>query len=157
MSPYSIQFPEVGKSFSRKYGVRCYDRLEEMLADLEIEIVCICTPSGLHAEQAVFAARAGKHVLVEKPMAIHLTDAYRMIQECKRCGVWLGTIFPRRMSPAAQFLKKWIADGGQGSLNLCDAYVKIYRSQQYYDSAGWRGTWAMDGGGSDDESRNTYG
>ncbi|AJY75159.1 Gfo/Idh/MocA family protein [Paenibacillus beijingensis] len=139
--------PVKGRQFADKHGGKLYGRLEEMLQDNEIEVVCICTPSGLHAEQTILAARAGKHVLVEKPMAILLDDAHLMIREYREHKVLLGTIFPRRMSPAAQFLKKWIADGGLGKLSLCDAYVKIFRSQQYYDSAGWRGTWAFDGGG----------
>jgi UDP-N-acetyl-2-amino-2-deoxyglucuronate dehydrogenase len=139
---------EKGRQFADKHGGQLYVQLEDMLQNDEIEVVCICTPSGYHAEQTLLAARAGKHVVVEKPMAIHMEDAYRMIRECKEQGVLLATIFPRRMSPAAQFVKQFIADGGLGKLSLCDAYVKIYRSQQYYDSAGWRGTWAIDGGGS---------
>ncbi|MGG2199818.1 Gfo/Idh/MocA family protein [Paenibacillus validus] len=139
---------EKGQKFADKHGGKLYTQLEDMLRNDNIDVVCICTPSGYHAEQTILAARAGKHVLVEKPMAIHLEDAHRMIRECKEQGVLLATIFPRRMSPAAQFVKKWIADGKLGKLSLCDAYVKIFRSQQYYDSAGWRGTWEIDGGGS---------
>lgn len=137
-----------GRQFADKHGGKLYMKFEDMLQNGDIEVVCICTPSGYHAEQTMLAARAGKHVVVEKPMAILLEDAHRMIQVCREQGVLLATIFPRRMSPAAQFVKQFIADGGLGRLSLCDAYVKIYRSQQYYDSAGWRGTWAIDGGGS---------
>ncbi|ULL17031.1 gfo/Idh/MocA family oxidoreductase [Paenibacillus sp. H1-7] len=137
-----------GRAFADKHGGRLYLKFEDMLQNDEIEVVCICTPSGYHAEQTIRAARAGKHVVVEKPMAILIEDAHRMIQECRQQGVLLATIFPRRMSPAAQYVKQFIADGRLGKLSLCDAYVKIYRSQQYYDSAGWRGTWHIDGGGS---------
>lgn len=136
-----------GRAFAEKHGAMFYERLEDLLADPRIEVVNICTPSGLHPEQTMLAARAGKHVICEKPMAIALEDAHRMIRVCREQGVKLATVFPRRMSPAARFLQRWLADGGLGRLTLCDAYVKIYRSQQYYDSAGWRGTWAMDGGG----------
>ncbi|MGG1555113.1 Gfo/Idh/MocA family protein [Paenibacillus ferrarius] len=138
---------EKGRLFAEKYGAKLYLMLEDTLLDPDVDVVCICTPSGLHAEQTILAAQAGKHVVAEKPMAIHLKDAYAMIRACKENGVLLGTIFPRRMSPAAQFVKQFIADGRLGKLSLCDAYVKIYRSQQYYDGAGWRGTWAVDGGG----------
>ncbi|OXM86728.1 Gfo/Idh/MocA family protein [Paenibacillus rigui] len=137
-----------GQQFADKYGAQLYTKLDSMLQNEDIQVVSICTPSGLHAEQTIQAAKAGKHVMTEKPMAIRLEDAHRMIHECKEQGVLLSTIFPRRMSPAAQFVKQLLADGRLGRLSLCDAYVKIYRSQQYYDSAGWRGTWAMDGGGS---------
>jgi len=137
-----------GRQFADKHGGKLYVKFEDMLQNDDIEVVCICTPSGYHAEQTMLAAKAGKHVVVEKPMAILLEDAHRMIRACREQGVLLATIFPRRMSPAAQFVKQFIADGGLGRLSLCDAYVKIYRSQQYYDSAGWRGTWAIDGGGS---------
>lgn len=136
-----------GQQFADKHGGKLYTQLELMLQNPDIDVVCICTPSGFHAEQSILTARAGKHVLVEKPMAILLEDAHRIIRECKEQGVYLGTILPRRMGPAVQFVKKFIADGGLGKLSLCDAYVKIYRSQQYYDSAGWRGTWEIDGGG----------
>ncbi|MDF2962259.1 MAG: oxidoreductase [Paenibacillus sp.] len=139
--------PFKGRQFAGKHGGTLYHELEQMLQNEEIEVVSICTPSGFHADQAILAARAGKHVLAEKPMAICLDDAKRMISVCKEQGVLLGTIFPRRMSPAAQFVKKWIQDGRLGKLSLCDASMKIYRSQQYYDSAGWRGTWDIDGGG----------
>ncbi|WP_284639257.1 Gfo/Idh/MocA family protein [Paenibacillus silviterrae] len=139
--------PVKGKTFADKHGAMPYQQLEEMLRNEEIEVVCICTPSALHPEQTILAAQAGKHVVVEKPMAIQLADAHRMIRECREKGVLLSTIFPRRMSPVAQFAKNFIESGGLGKLSLCDAYVKIYRSQQYYDSAGWRGTWEMDGGG----------
>uniref|UniRef100_UPI003703C77F Gfo/Idh/MocA family protein n=1 Tax=Cohnella sp. TaxID=1883426 RepID=UPI003703C77F len=138
---------ENGRAFADKYGATFYERLEDMLAAPEVEVVNVCTPSGLHAEQAVMAARAGKHVICEKPMAIRLEDARLIIEECRKAGVKLATVFPRRMAPSARFLKSFLDGGGLGRLTLCDAFVKIYRSQQYYDSAGWRGTWAMDGGG----------
>ncbi len=139
--------PEKGRAFADKYGATFYERLEDLLATPEVEVVNVCTPSGLHAEQAVMAARAGKHVICEKPMAIRLEDARLIIEECRKAGVKLATVFPRRMAPSARFLKSFLDGGGLGRLTLCDAFVKIYRSQQYYDSAGWRGTWAMDGGG----------
>ncbi|EHB62264.1 MULTISPECIES: Gfo/Idh/MocA family protein [Paenibacillus] len=139
--------PESAAAFVEKYGGDVCGSLEELLARPDVEAVCICTPSGLHADQTVLAAKAGKHVLVEKPMAIRLEDAERMIEACHEAGVRLATVFPRRMSPQANYARQLIQEGRLGKLSLCSAYVMLYRDQAYYDSAGWRGTWAMDGGG----------
>lgn len=139
--------PDQAARFAAQYGAAAYSNLDELLARPDIEVVSICTPSGLHEEQVVQAARAGKHILVEKPMAIQMEGVERMIEACEQEDVLLATVFPRRMSPQAQYAKQLIASGALGKLSLCSAYVKIYRSQAYYDSAGWRGTWAMDGGG----------
>ncbi|MFJ7729633.1 Gfo/Idh/MocA family protein [Neobacillus sp. NPDC097160] len=133
--------------FAAKYRAKVFESIEEILEVAEIDVICICTPSGLHIEQTIQAAKGKKHILVEKPMAIKLEDVDRMIQACEENEVFLGTIFPRRMSPQAQYAKQLIQEGKLGKLSLCSAYVKLYRSQEYYDSAGWRGTWEMDGGG----------
>lgn len=135
------------EEYGVKFGVRAYSDYERLLADPNIDVVCLCTPSGMHADQTIQAAEAGKHVVCEKPMAIRLQDAERMIEACDVFGVKLATIFPRRMSPSSLFVKKLLDEGKLGKLSLCSGYVKFYRDQAYYDSAGWRGTWAMDGGG----------
>lgn len=134
-------------AFAEKFGGAVCGSYEELLARQDIDVVCICTPSGLHAEQTVAAARAGKHVVVEKPMAIELPDIDAMLAACEQAGVSLATIFPRRMSPQARYARQLLQEGRLGRLSLCSAYVKLYRDQAYYDSAGWRGTWQMDGGG----------
>ncbi|WP_127585523.1 Gfo/Idh/MocA family protein [Paenibacillus koleovorans] len=139
--------PGRAAEYAGMYGVRAYTDYAELLADEEVDAVCLCTPSGMHAEQTMQAARAGKHVVSEKPMAIVLDDAHRMIEACEANGVKLTTIFPRRMTPTSQFAKKLLDEGRLGRLSLCSGYVKFYREQAYYDRAGWRGTWAMDGGG----------
>ncbi|MFD3274498.1 Gfo/Idh/MocA family protein [Paenibacillus dendritiformis] len=128
-------------------GAAVYERMEDLLRRDDIDVVVVSTPSGLHAEQTILAAQAGKHVLVEKPMAIRLEDAQRMMEACRENGVSLATVFPRRMSPQAQYARSLIREGRLGKLSLCSAYVKLYRDQAYYDSAGWRGTWELDGGG----------
>lgn len=133
--------------FTETYPADVCDSYEELLRRPDIDVICICTPSGLHAEQTILAASAGKHVLVEKPMAIKLEDIDRMIKVCQEKGVMLSTVFPRRMSPQAHYARKLIREGRLGKLSLCSAYVKLYRDQAYYDSAGWRGTWELDGGG----------
>jgi predicted dehydrogenase len=119
----------------------------EMLADPEIDAVCICTPSGMHADMAVDAAKAGKHVMSEKPMDITLDKMDLMIKTCRECNVKLGVIFQRRTSPLWHKIKKVVDEGKLGKMVLGDAYLKYYRSQEYYDSGDWRGTWALDGGG----------
>ncbi|WP_163537434.1 Gfo/Idh/MocA family oxidoreductase [Gracilibacillus sp. YIM 98692] len=138
---------EVSDQFAKKHGAISCQSLEQMLAMDNIDVVCICTPSGIHPEQTIQVAKAKKHVLVEKPMAIKQEDIDPMIQACEENQVLLSTVFPRRMSPQAKFARKLIQEGKLGKLSLSSAYVKLYRNQEYYDSAGWRGTWEVDGGG----------
>lgn len=132
---------------AERYGVRFFTDYGQLLSQPDIDVVCLCTPSGFHPEQTILAAQAGKHVVCEKPIAIHLADIDRMIRACAEAGVQLATVFPRRFSPAAIFVKRLLEEGKLGKLSLCSGYVKFYRTQAYYDSAGWRGTWAVDGGG----------
>ncbi len=128
-------------------GCAIYTDLDEMLRRSDIDIVCVCTPSGAHMEPAVAAAEAGKHVVVEKPLEITLARCDRIIEACDRNGVLLCTIFPSRFSEANRLVKEAIDAGRFGRLTLGDTYVKWWRSQQYYDSGDWRGTWELDGGG----------
>jgi predicted dehydrogenase len=128
-------------------GGRGYTDLEEFLADPELDIVTIATPSGAHLEPAVAAAKAGKHVVCEKPLEITPERIDLMIAACDEAGVTLSGIFNRRFHPAMDAFKKAVDDGRFGTLTMCDAYVKWYRDQAYYDSGAWRGTWALDGGG----------
>ncbi|OGS18370.1 MAG: hypothetical protein A3J83_06415 [Elusimicrobia bacterium RIFOXYA2_FULL_40_6] len=135
------------KELAGECGVKYYTDYRKMLEDKEIDAVSICTPSFLHPEQTIAAAQAGKHVLTEKPMAINLEDADRMIKSCKEANVKLGVIFQRRTQRAFKLIKKAVENNELGKLVLGDACMKYYRSQEYYDSAGWRGTWKFDGGG----------
>ncbi|MDF2669707.1 MAG: oxidoreductase domain protein [Paenibacillus sp.] len=93
--------PERAKEYAETYGVRAFTAYTELLASDEVDVVCLCTPSGMHAEQTIQAAQAGKHVVCEKPMAIVLEDARRMIEICEANRVKLTTIFPRRMTPTS--------------------------------------------------------
>ena len=97
--------------------------------------------------QALAAARAGRHVVVEKPLEITLERCDDIIQACDEAGVKLCTIFPSRFSPANLALKAALEGGRFGRVTLGDTYVKWWRTQEYYDGGGWRGTWALDGGG----------
>lgn len=118
-----------------------------MVADPAVDIVTICTPSGSHQEPAVAAANAGKHVIVEKPLEITLKRCDAIINACRKNKVLLATIFPSRFSDANIAVKEAISSGRFGKLTLGDAYVKWWRTQQYYDSGGWRGTWASTAAG----------
>ncbi len=138
---------ELAEKRAEQFGVGVYPTLEELLADREVDVVSICTPSGAHVEPAVAAAKAGKHVMVEKPVEITTERVDRIIAACKEAGVTLGAIFPRRFMDSSRLLKKTIDEGRFGILSLADVYIKWYRTQEYYDSGGWRGTWELDGGG----------
>jgi predicted dehydrogenase len=130
-----------------QFGVPCLADYTTLLARDDVDAVCICTPSGLHAEQTIAAARAGKHVLVEKPIALTLADADAMIAACAQAGVRLGVALQRRTEPEFQHLRAAVAAGELGRLVLGSISMPYLRTQSYYDSADWRGTWALDGGG----------
>jgi len=131
---------------SAHFDVPCFSQ-ERMLADPDVDVVCICTPSGQHATQAIAAARAGKHVLVEKPMALSVSDADGMMAACERAGVKLGVVLQRRAEPLFQDIHRAIQAGDLGDLTLGVVTIPYHRPQTYYDQANWRGTWALDGGG----------
>lgn len=136
------------EQLSAELGCKGYQSdFEAFLADPELEIVTIATPSGAHLDPAVAAARAGKHVICEKPLEITPERIDLMIAACDEAGVTLSGIFNRRFHPAMEVFKKAVDEGRFGRLTMCDAYVKWYRNQAYYDSSAWRGTWKLDGGG----------
>lgn len=135
------------EKLASEFAGQAFTDLETMLADSRIQVVSICTPSGAHQEPAVLAANARKHVIVEKPLEITLARCDAIIDACQENDVLLGTIFPSRFHEASQILKKAVESGKFGRLTLGDAYVKWYRTQEYYDSGNWRGTWELDGGG----------
>ena len=139
---------EAAKKFSAEHNdIPYYVDLEEMLKREEVRAVCICTPSGMHSDQAVAAARAKKHVLCEKPLDITLPKIDRMIAACREEGVKFGGIFQRRTYPASIQVRDAVQGGLLGKMVLGDIYQKFYRSPEYYRSGAWRGTWEMDGGG----------
>lgn len=139
--------PAAADRLAGEVGCKAYHDLDDMLADPTVDVVTIGTPSGAHLEPAVAAAKAGKHVIVEKPLEITLKRCDRIIQACEDAGVVLGTIFPSRFHKSSQLMKKAVDKGRFGQLTIGDAYVKWYRTQAYYDSGAWRGTWKLDGGG----------
>jgi UDP-N-acetyl-2-amino-2-deoxyglucuronate dehydrogenase len=130
-----------------EFGADAYDDLAEMLRRPDVDVVSVCVPSGLHAEVGVQVAEAGKHVIVEKPIDVSLAAADRLIAACRRCGVKLTVISQHRFDPGIQEVRAALDGGRFGRLLLGDVVVKWYRTQAYYQSAGWRGTWELDGGG----------
>ena len=131
--------------FAQEYSAAPYTDYHELLARKDIDAVSVCVPSGLHAQVAIDAMQAGKHVLVEKPIAITLEDADRMIEVSQSAGRTLGVVLQNRYNHPLQALRQAIDEGKLGRLHLGNACVRWYRPQSYYED-GWHGTWAMDGG-----------
>lgn len=139
---------ERAEAVARKHDVsKVYFSEEELLADPNIDAVCVCTPSGMHADGAIRALRAGKHAIVEKPMDVSLEACDRLIAAEDETGKKLAIISQHRFDAATVLVKEAIDSGKLGKIVLADANVKWFRTQQYYDSGDWRGTWALDGGG----------
>jgi UDP-N-acetyl-2-amino-2-deoxyglucuronate dehydrogenase len=133
--------------YKNKYGAECcYTDYHELLENPDLDVVSICTPSGMHAEMGIAAAKAGKHVIVEKPMAMSLQDADDLIQACEDNGVKLAVCFQNRFNPPVQKLRRALEEGRFGKLTHGSAVVRWFRPQDYYDQAPWRGTRANDGG-----------
>lgn len=138
---------EKAKNFAENHNCTAYSTLDEMLANPEIDIVSICTPSGIHLEPAIASIKAGKHCLIEKPLEITVGRCNAIIDAGHRAGVTIGVIFPSRFFDASRRIKASLEEKRFGDLVLGDAYVKWSRSPEYYLSGKWRGTWKYDGGG----------
>ncbi len=134
--------PEAARQFQAE--CRTVDALFE--SD-DIDVICICSPSGCHAQQALAAAAAGKHVLVEKPLALNLADCDAMIEAFDKAGLLLGVAFQRRTDPLFLRVRQAIAAGDLGKLVAGNLLMPYFRSAAYYESGLWRGTWELDGGG----------
>jgi UDP-N-acetyl-2-amino-2-deoxyglucuronate dehydrogenase len=138
--------PERVQSFARQHGVPGFASLDQMLAMTGIDVVSVLTPSGQHAEHAVAVARSGRHVVVEKPMALTLADADAMVQACDAAGVSLFVVKQNRFNVPVVKAREALDAGRFGRLVLGTVRVRWCRKQDYYDQADWRGTWAQDGG-----------
>jgi predicted dehydrogenase len=135
-----------GENLSKKLNVIYYLDYMDMMKNEDIDIIDICLPSGMHMEPAVEAAKAGKHVIVEKPIDVTLERANKIIETCKKHNVKLAVIFQSRFARPTRRLKEAVDNGELGKLVLGDAYIKWFRPQGYYDSTDWRGTIKGDGG-----------
>ena len=138
---------ESADKLAEEYGAEGYSDIESFLADPELEIVTVGTPSGAHLEPSLAALNAGKHVICEKPLEITTERIDQLIEAAEKNGKTLAAVLNRRFHPGMDAFKKAADQGRFGLLTNASAYVKWYRDQAYYDSAGWRGTWALDGGG----------
>jgi len=139
--------PEAARARAKKFGGKVFTDIGELVRDPGVDAISICTPSGAHLEPALAAAAAGKHVMIEKPMEITPERVDQIISACKVGGVRLGAIFPRRFLDSSRVVKKAVEAGRFGIITLADVYIKWFRTQEYYDRGGWRGTWKWDGGG----------
>ena len=138
---------EKAKEFCEKYGIYAYSSYDEVLADGDVDAVCICTPSGFHAEQAIKALQSKKHVVIEKPMALNTADSDKIIAECEKSGCMLTVISQLRFNEDVQKIKKLVEENAFGGITFCDLYMKYWRDPEYYANGGWKGTTLLDGGG----------
>lgn len=129
-----------------EYQIPAYLHLEDMLKGEQLDLVALCTPSGLHPDQTVLAARYGVNVMTEKPMATRWSDGIRMVKACDESGVRLFVVKQNRRNTTLQLLKRAIEEKRFGKIHLIQLNVFWTRPQEYYDQAKWRGTWEFDGG-----------
>lgn len=129
-----------------QYKVKAYLKLEDMLNTEDLDLVVICTPSGIHPDQVVMSAEHGVHVLTEKPMATRWKDGVRMVKACDQAGVRLFVVKQNRRNSTLQLLKRAVTEKRFGQINMVHLNVFWTRPQDYYDQAKWRGTWELDGG-----------
>lgn len=135
------------EKFCAAQHIRKFDTYTDMLASEEIDAVSLCTPSGDHCGQILRALEAGKHVIVEKPMCITLAECDRVIREADRTGLTVCVISQHRFSDGIREIRRAIDAGELGKIHSTQLTMHYFRPQEYYDSAAWRGTWALDGGG----------
>lgn len=135
------------RPFCEEFDVAGYTDYEQFLAEGDIDGVVICTPTGTHLDYGKQAAKAGKHVIVEKPIEVSLERGQQLIESCRSNNVKLAVIYQNRFIDDVRRMKALLDSGKLGNIVLVDASVKWFRDQAYYDSAGWRGTLSLDGGG----------
>jgi predicted dehydrogenase len=135
------------QEFGATHGCAGYHDLQQFLRHPGLQVVSIATPSGAHLEPALAAIDAGKHLIVEKPLEVTRERCARLLEAAARRGVVVAGIFPSRFLEVSRLIKEAIDGGRLGRIVLGDAYIKWYRTQQYYDEGGWHGTRRLDGGG----------
>ncbi len=139
---------DAGRKLADTTGATWYATVDELLADPAVQVVNVATPSGMHPDQVIAAAQAGKHIITEKPMAISRDGIERMIAAVEEAGVELAVIFQNRLSADIVKAKRAVEAGMIGKPVLGNATVHWHRTQDYYrENGGWRGTWELDGGG----------
>ncbi|NGZ29486.1 MAG: Gfo/Idh/MocA family oxidoreductase [Magnetococcales bacterium] len=131
---------------AKKYQVPGYKHLEKMLKSEKLDLIVLCTPSGIHADQAVLSAKYGVHVMTEKPMATRWQDGVRMVRACDEANVHLFVVKQNRRNTTLQLLKRATEEKRFGKIHMVHLNIFWNRPQSYYDQAKWRGTWEFDGG-----------
>jgi predicted dehydrogenase len=139
--------PDRAATLAARHGVRAYGDLTEMLDRERLDVVNVCTPSGMHGAHAIEVMRSGCNVMVEKPMEIRRDAIDEMLSVQKETGTTLAVVFQHRFVPASRQVHALTQEGALGRLVLGNAHDLLWRSQTYYDSGAWRGSWALDGGG----------
>lgn len=134
------------QAVAKDHRADVYTNLDVMLAEADIDLVILCTPSGLHPRQAIQVAESGRHVLTEKPMATRWQDGVDMVRACDKAEVRLFVVKQNRLNPPIQALKRAITEGRFGRIYMANVNVFWTRPQDYYDQGGWRGSWEWDGG-----------
>lgn len=139
--------PTTLQAHATQYQVPGYASMAEMLAKEQLDMVALCTPSGLHPQQAILAAQHGVHVLTEKPMATRMSDGLAMVKACDEAGIHLFVVKQNRLNSTLQLLKRAVTEKRFGKIHMVHLNVFWSRPQSYYDQGnGWRGTWEFDGG-----------
>ena len=138
---------EKAQSAGKKFGRKSTTDWQDFISDNDLDAVSVCTPSGNHMDYGIKAAEAGKHVIIEKPIEVTLARAKQLIDKCNEKRVKLAVIYQSRFTSSIQWLKMQLDQEKIGKLFMGAAYIKWYRSQEYYDGGDWRGTFALDGGG----------
>lgn len=138
---------DAAEKFAHRHSTNAFKNEAELLACKDVDAVCICTPSGYHYSSVIAAARAGKNIICEKPLAINKEQLDAVEAECKNAGVTVSVISQNRYAKSVNRVKRAIDEGLLGKIVCADIYMKYYRSQEYYDSGSWRGTKRIDGGG----------
>jgi len=146
ISVYSRNIDNARK-IGEKYAVDFHSDWKDFINDKRIDLVSICTPSGTHLDVGFRAADAGKDLIVEKPIEVTVDRAQKLVEYCADSGVYLAVIFQNRYLESVIKAKEMITRGDLGNIFHADAHIKWFRSQEYYESAAWRGTFALDGGG----------
>ena len=146
-SPSWTRICERAEKLTSAYGGKAFASLGDALASVEVDVVTVCTPTGKHAEVAIEALEAGRHVIIEKPAEITVAKTDEIIAAQHRAGTQVAVISQHRFDPATEVAVEAIATGELGRLTSGVASIDWWRGQSYYDSGDWRGTWDLDGGG----------
>ena len=139
--------PDLAEDLAGEHECPAYSSLEGMLSGVDLDVVCVCTPSGMHAENAITVLEAGKDVVIEKPVDVTLEAADRLLEVQRATGRKVAVVSQHRFDAATRAVHEAVTNGEFGRMTSGTAEVRWWRSQSYYDSGGWRGTWELDGGG----------